>query len=709
MDPKNPETAPPTADAPTPATAPRRRLWPRIAFGIVLLLVLSWIAAPLVLSMDWVRARIESSASESLGVPVTLAEHEFGWFSGLSLGGLEIANPPGYSTRPALAFDSLEGAVSIWRLALGKVDLAGQIRGLRVRVEQRSDGSSNFGEIFRGDDDAEDSTQGSGEESERGGLERVALDLKLHEGNVEVLQDGVLVESMENLSMSVQKAFGSNLAHLMLGADLRRPGGGEPGRVDLEVSADTTLEGDSTARLETRNLDLARYAPLLGSMLEPGAIRALGGVVNGDLTGISDGTTHSLGGELTIDAPHLAGDLVGGLDIRSERWLIRPTARVEQAQGRTPTGDFGGLLIDLGFARIEGMDGAATAALTGDPGPAVGLTWTLDAGPLLAASGTDLPDGVALAALRCEGRAALPLGNELPQGAAEVLPTLRAEARLAAETIGYSAWIWNDLDATLGLSAGQLSLGTGPNTRLNGGAFSLNLAADATDLERLPTELRLAVDGSRVQGEAAEVLQYLFPLLAGFGDTDLLALDGVLQLDGTLRGPVLMDDDRHWLEWANRWTGKGSMGMSETSFRTAPAIQGLLALTGQGDRLRVQSFSTDYSISEGAVVTQLGKLSSQAQKIGLEGRVGLDGSVDYRLDITEWMRGHEDGAKILAVLGDARLTAGLIGSLEAPELALPDLKQLLMSSVERLKGRAIEEQLRNTKDVFDRIFGGKKK
>ena len=201
--------------------------------------------------------------------------------------------------------------------------------------------------------------------------------------------------------------------------------------------ADTSREGASKARLETRDLDLARYAPLLGSMLDDGAVEALGGVVDGVLTATTDANAHTIDGELTIAAPHLKGSLVGGLDIRSERWRIVPKARIEQRKGRTPTGDFGGLLVDLGFARIEGMDAAATTELLGNAAPAVGLRWTLDAGPLLAASGTALPEGVHLAELRSEGSMALPLGDDLPTAIAQLLPALHANARLSAKSIGY--------------------------------------------------------------------------------------------------------------------------------------------------------------------------------------------------------------------------------------------------------------------------------
>jgi len=708
---------PQTAEKPTPApigsTAPRRaRLWPKIVFGFVLLLVLLWIATPFVMSMDWVRAKVETQASANLGVPVTLSSHEFGWFHGLTLEGLEIANPKGYSTAPALALDKLEGDISVWRLALGKIDLTGQIDGLKVRLEQREDGTSNFGDIFKNRPGTKDDGSGTGGEkgSDNSFLSRLKLDLRLHDGLVEVLQDGVKVESIANLSVVVRKAFGGTDLDLTLGADLERPGGGTPGRVDLEVDADASMARPAVVDLMTRDLDLARYRPLLSSVLEDGALTALEGVMGGSLQATVRGTRGlDLSGKLTIVGPKVAGALLGGLELSSERWLLEPNAKVDLPEGQAPTADVEGLLLDFGFARIEGMSKAEITERIGG-GAGLGATWSLDVDVLLAAArgalGDALPAELQLEGGRLSGSAALPLTDTLPSTAEQILAGLRAAVDLELQRLTYEDWNVAGLGAEIAIDKGQMTLATSPTTKLNDGSLGLELAMDLNQRDTLPTELHLVTDGVMVQGSGAKVLQYFLPLLAGAADVADLGFVGAVQIDGTLSGPALPVGEEHWLAWANHWTGKGNLGLAKASFTPAPAIQSLLSLTGQGSVLSLESYQTKYSISNGAVATNLGKLSKLTGDLGMKGSVTLDGKIDYELDFTEWMAGHRDGARLLQALGDTRLTAKLTGDLGAPALGLPDLTELLLKAGQGALQKELEKGLGG---ALDRLFGGKKK
>ena len=83
----------------------------------------------------------------------------------------------------------------------------------------------------------------------------------------------------------------------------------------------------------------------------------------------------------------------------------------------------------------------------------------------------------------------------------------------------------------------------------------------------------------------------------------------------------------------------------------------------------------------------------------LVGRTGVDGSLDYVIDVRDWLRGHRDGERLLGFLGDEPLGATLGGTVDDPSLGLPSLEELLR----RAAGRAIQEQ---GVDAIRRALGG---
>lgn len=90
------------------------------------------------------RTAVEQAGSAAVGVPVTLRSIAIRPLAGeVSLAGLSIANPPGYSDRPILLLDRGSVEVQIATLLEQQVRLSRlQLDGIDVRIEQRIGGSN---------------------------------------------------------------------------------------------------------------------------------------------------------------------------------------------------------------------------------------------------------------------------------------------------------------------------------------------------------------------------------------------------------------------------------------------------------------------------------------------------------------------------------------------------------------------------------------
>src|SRR5688572_25883137 len=82
MDPAAPSPEPETAAAPPDSPPPRKRWRRGLAWGLggtVVVLGLLALLLPTILSSDFVRARVETAASDAAGRRVTMAGLEVGW------------------------------------------------------------------------------------------------------------------------------------------------------------------------------------------------------------------------------------------------------------------------------------------------------------------------------------------------------------------------------------------------------------------------------------------------------------------------------------------------------------------------------------------------------------------------------------------------------------------------------------------------------
>jgi hypothetical protein len=676
--------------------------------GVAVLLA----SLPYALNLSWVRRQLADALTETLGATVRIDDLGFSWLSGIEARGVEIDNARGFDpAHPCLAFADLRGDLRWPSLLRGRVDFAGTLTGLRVRIDQDERGATNLEQLFaqRGAGGARARSArapvgGAGRPHARaprtpddGGpdLQNVRIDLAVAGALIEIRRGGQLVESMHDLDCTVRKDFGAEQFTVRLDGKLAAlTAGAREGSLHLRADADANARTASFA-LETQGLDLGRYQALAQALL-PGGLTALAGIVNGTCTGrlrFGDPPSIELAGELAVEHPHLAGALLQGMDLQAERWTLHPALAV--GTGGLPRLD-PAFAIDLGFLQLRPLDGARLQQLlAGRPGLGVDCTLDLDA---LARAGGLPAERLHGARGRLTGAVALPTpGGALPKPA-EFARALVADLRVDGGRVAFAGFEVAQLAGTVALHDGQLAAATAAPTRLNDGPLALRLQGDLRD-QNAPA-LTVAVDwkGGKVAGETVQVLRYALPLLAGL---DAKVADFAAGVDLTLQlsGPCLRKDGENWLQVLDRWAGNGTLALRDGRVTPAPALRGMLeplgsllgpgATLGDDGRLLLDAVSGRFAIADGWIESKAMRWVSKGRELALDGRVGLDGALDFGVDLAPLLAAHKDGAKALAVLGK-QLRAGLHGSLDAPKLALPEVRAAVESALQQEAGKLLK-------------------
>ncbi len=697
------------------AAAPRRRgLLRTLKICLVLLAVLLAIAlaTPIVLSTGAVRAKVEREMAAALGAPVKIADHSVSLLSGITLEGVEIGNPTGFPAEPAaLRLKQARGGVGVWGLLRGQVDVSAAVEGLEVRVFQRADGKTNFGEMF-GVEVAKAPAEGEGEGEEPRpsepraeppcgiDLSDVRLDCTLIDGLIEIVHErqGVL-ESLRDLTAAIRKEYGGSEVYLQVDAELVRPGGEPPGRLGVNVAADAELAKPLDARLDVSELDLARYRPLLEAFLAEGQLTAFAGVVGGNARALVDLANKSvrLSGNLDVAEPHFAGPWLRGLDIAERHWSFNPNVTVAMADGGGPPSiEAQGLRIDLGFLKVTGLAPEQANALGGGR-PSLGASFAVDLGAVLKMGGP-IPKGLAGGAGKIDGQIALAVTPESfdPKVlAARFAEMLGAEVKFNLDRVSYEGHEVTGLSGDLALRGGKAHASAG--AAVGGGPVTLALDVDPTKAKEWPFDLKFAWKGGTARAPTVKLLRYAVPLFAGL---DPSAAGGAVDLQSkvdcelSLRGPLLPTSFDSVLAWLDTWSGGGKLDLAEGAFTPAGALQPLLQLAGGSGRLDFRGLATEFTLANGFVETSLLRLSRKAGDIGLRGRTSLDGRIDYAIDLAQALARYKDGQKVLAALGGAIPEAKLTGTLDRPELAMPDIAAALQQATQGALQNAADQLLK---------------
>jgi hypothetical protein len=696
---------PPAATvAPTTAAPRRKRRWPKIVLGSVLLLALFVLALPSLLSLGFVQSRVRSTLADTLGVGVALQDYSIGWFSGLRIDGLQIDNPAGHPAEAKLLqLGKLEGDLSLPAAMRGRIDLRGTVEGLVVRVHQRADGSINVQKL--GTPSAESSeTAPSGEKLT---LDNIRLDLRLIGAQIEVAHErnGVL-ESMRNVNAKLTKPFGGSDLKLEVDAELHGPqSSGTPGTIRLAADVDANLDRPVTVDFASSALDLARYRPLVAGFLGADQLTALAGVIEGKLDARIDVKRKhiALGGKMTLAGPHFAGPLLQGMELRAERWLFEPKLEVAMQDGGAPQLDTGGLLIDLDFVRLTGIPAATARELTGGR-PALGAEMSLDFAKL-ARLGGPMPAELRDSKGTLAGKLAFAMVSEAFDPAhlrEHFADYVNASASLQLDKVVVDGNELTAVDGTVTVREGKVQLVAAAG--LNGGQARIAANTDLHDMRKLPGDLKIEVQDASLQKTAVGLLRYAVPVLAG------LPLDGNVDFNAKLNttlsfaGPLLRSENESVLQWLDVWEGGGNLSLDEGAFTPAAGLAQLFQLAGESSNVAFERIHGDFKLAKGAVETSLIKLDGKAQKIGLTGRTTLAGAIDYSIDIKDLIARQQHGDKILEALGGSAPVARLAGTLDAPQLALPDLGALAQQALKGAVEEAAKEALQ--KNVEDQLKKG---
>jgi len=701
---------PTLATDPIPPPPRRKRRWLRLLAVLVVLLAAALAFAPYAVNLPLVKDRIVARMRDELHAEVQLDRLGFSWFSGIAIDGLRIGNASGFDqSHPFLSLRSLRGDAALAQMLHGRFDLRGSIDGLQLQIDQDRSGRTNAQALFGIDTHAVTLDAGAthgpvlvDHRSDGHDLGRMRFDFQLHDATVVISRDGQVLEELRDLTATMHKEFGGQAVKLDFGAKLTRPSQPQnPGSVTAHADVDlrtTTVD----AQLATVGLDLARYQPLASALLAKGDLTALEGVLDGSiklrLLAAAGGQQLFVDGNMTVDRPKLAGALLRGMTVQAPKWTLSPDL-VIAGTAAAPRVTADRFAVDLGCLQLTGLaDAEVAAALSGQPG--VGCHYTLDVDALTAFGGP-IPVWMQRVGGKLAGKLVLPLhGNKLPD-LQQVLQQLQADAQLTAKRITVAGFDLQPLDSKLQMKDGEFTLVTGTGTSLNTGPLSLTLKSSLKSLDAVPFELGLGWQDGKVQGEAAQLLRYAVPLLAGLDGKAADFASGV-SLALSLKGPALRRPGESWLQLFNQWSGEGNLTLANGTITPAAALQGLLGLLGQEHALAIDKLTGGFTMQKGAVASQLLRWSSKGQEFGLVGSTSLDGKIDYRLDLTAMLAQHKDGQKVLALLGGKALTAGLGGSLDAPRLAPPDLTALL----QRAGGGPADELLQKG---LDALLGKKKK
>ncbi|MGE3171694.1 MAG: hypothetical protein AB7O97_03650 [Planctomycetota bacterium] len=690
----------------------------RVLLAIVVLSIVFVALLPTALT-GFAQRRLGDELTRELGTECRIGGLTVGWLSGAALRELEVANPPGFdASHPLLRLELAAVDLSLWKLMTGRVDCRAELRGLQLWIDQDDDGATNLDRVLG----TEVRAGGGGRERPRSPrsprdsrtpdadverlLGRLAIDATIRDGAIEIRRAGRLLERVTDIEFAVAKLPDTGTFGVHLSATLPQPDAGPAGAVLANVDVDG-VTGRADGTLRAQHLHLERYAPLAQSLLAPDALTAMAGTVDGLLEFGYDPTAQPrlrTDGDLTVTAPHFAGALLRGMELRAERWVLRPGI-AWTGDGDDRTVDLGATHLDLGFAQLDGL-GPEQRAERG-LGDQLAAAFTLDLAALARLGGplAEL-DG---ASGQVTGTVALPaaLLTGDPSAALALLRELRGiavDARIAGAGYRGGGLTLADAAATLTLRDGTAELKAAPSTLLNQGPLQIELRSDVA-AAGMPFALDANWNGAQVRGDAAPFLRYAVPLLAGL-DGDAGAFSSTLDLRMSLRGPTRKGDDQSWLQWLNAFEGGGELTLTGGDLRPAPALTELLELLGQKQSLALDGLAGAFSIHQGSVTTQATKLLSKGQEYGLSGKVGFDGAIDAGLNVTALLQQHRDGRVIAGFLGDEPLLAGLGGTVDAPTLRAPDLGQLLQQALQQAPRQLLEQQGKDLlQQGLDKLFG----
>jgi len=123
--------------------------WVGIVLGaLVVILIIAAIALPYFLPLDKIKDIAAEKASEAIHRQVKIGKVSFNIFKGIEIKNVYIGNRPGFSKEPFISAGLIELKYNFWALLRGKIAIDKVVLVKpEILVEQRSDGTSNYGDL----------------------------------------------------------------------------------------------------------------------------------------------------------------------------------------------------------------------------------------------------------------------------------------------------------------------------------------------------------------------------------------------------------------------------------------------------------------------------------------------------------------------------------------------------------------------------------
>lgn len=691
-----------TPSAPPPAPPPRRRR--SLAFRLVrggallaALVVVVVMLVPFVLSMDWARRRLEAGLASAVDGTVRIAGLHTSWWSGFRLEGLEIQEHTPSGPRELLRVREAEADMAFGQLVFGRVSFHARVAGVHARVVVDGSESSNLERVFRlprgRPARSPQPERGSIGFEGRGSLRAMRFLVEVEDATIEVHdRERGHLQTLASMALRAGKERDTDGIGLRLAADLIAPGEppATPGRLEVDGTVDATLGEPFTGRLRADGLELAGLLPLLRTLAPGLGITTLQGRTAGELRiAVGDGGLGcTTAGEITVHDPRVAGPALGTLELRAPLFRCVPKVTLAREPGGAQV-DLEGFVLDLGGIRLQGVPRIPARTFLGGRR---GIALDLDADLALLAALPNSPlAALAAPAGRIQGRLGVgfPERVEWLRDADRILRALRGELALDVPVARPGGQEITGLRGTLAIADGSARFTSSEGTRVNGGPARI-VATSALDIAtRFPTEVEIEWHNGAVQGDAAPMLSRFVPLLAGLDASQQSRFRSQVQATARASGPA-WPERTDPLGYLAAWSGKADLALLEGMLQPAPALQALLDFLGRDKPIHFSRIGGEFEVQKGQVRSQLTRFATRDRVLTLRGSVGVDGRIDYRLDLTPLLEGHRDGERIAALLGGRPLEATLGGTITAPTLALPDLGKTLVEGV--LKGAAQDPQ-----------------
>lgn len=450
--------------------------------------------------------------------------------------------------------------------------------------------------------------------------------------------------------------------------------------------------------LELKGLQLARLRSLLRTAPDATPpIETLEGLCDGMLDleiDLGSARRFDLAGKVSVVGPNIAGPALQGTRLSADRWLLQPSLRayLPDLDGK-PRIELGRTSLDLGFATVQCLDEEARKQKGLGEDVAGACTFSADltalarlGGPFAELAGTTG---------RTTGTLLLPtqlLRGEVDAGldALRNVRGLRADATLDALSWSGHGLHLQNAGATATLRDGIVEVQSTETTALDEGPLQLRLRADVNQPES-PFELSLHWSAGKVDGEAAQTLAYLVPLLAGL-DGEAASFKALASVRLGLRGNAWPQDDQNALQWLDGWQGDGELTLSDGVVTPAPSLAPLLALLGQPQRLALDRLHSAFTLRQGAITHRAMKWLSDGAEYGLTGKARLDGTVELAMDLTPLLARHKDGKLVAGFLAGQPLQATMSGTVKEPKFAAPDLGTMVQKALQSAPRQLLEQQ-----------------